>query len=100
MARPVAILLLHINDIFLLENTIDDVKKQLKVLHALCKNHELNINIDETKIMIVKSKKKKYPPILYSDDIFEEVNSYKYLAIDFNCHLNKNHGIEKQAPQC
>ena len=54
------------------------------------------INIDKTKVMIIKSKKVSYVNFVYDDINFEEVSSYKYLGIDIHHKLNWNYSIEKR----
>jgi len=81
MVELIIFLLLCDDDIVLLIKYIEDICKKLKVLQQLWKNYKLTFNIDKTKVMIIKSKKTIYPPILYGDNTLEDVQSYKYLGI-------------------
>jgi hypothetical protein len=46
--------------------------------------------------MIIKYKKRIYPPISYGNNTLEVVQSYKYLGINFNCRLKWNHNVKKR----
>jgi len=45
--------------------------------------------------MIIKSNKIPYDTLLYDNNIWEQVTSYKYLGIDIHHKLNWNYSIEK-----
>ena len=53
------------------------------------------VNIDKTKVMIIKSKKDTYANCVYDNRNLEEVSSYKYLGIDIHHKLTWNYSIEK-----
>jgi len=57
----VIISLLSINDIVLMARCSFDLDKQLRILNAFCSNIGVIVNIDKTKVMIIKSKR---PPML------------------------------------
>jgi hypothetical protein len=48
----------------------------------------MTINIDKTKVMIIKSNKINYDTLVYENNNLEEVTSYKYLGIDIHHKLN------------
>ena len=54
------------------------------------------VNIDKTKIMIIKSKKDTYENFIYGNRNIEEVTSSKYLRIDIHQKLNWNYNIDKR----
>ena len=56
----------------------------------------MTVNIDKTKVMIIKSKKDTYANFVYDNNNLEEVSSYKYLWIDIHHKLNSNYNIEKR----
>ena len=56
----------------------------------------ITVNVDKTKIMIIKSKKYTYANIIYDNINMEEVTSYKHLVIDSHHKLNWNYSIEKR----
>ena len=58
--------------------------EQLRILKDFCSNMCMTVNIDKTKIMIIKSKKETYVNFLYDNKKLEEVTSYKYLGIDIH----------------
>ena len=55
----------------------------------------MTVNIEKTKVMIIKSKKDTYANFVYDNNNLEEVSSYKYLWIDIHHKLNSNYNIEK-----
>ena len=56
----------------------------------------MTVNIDKTKVMIIKSKKDTYANFVYDNNNLEEVSSYKYLWIDIHHKLNRNYSIAKR----
>ena len=48
----------------------------------------MTVNIDKTKIMIIKFKKDTYTNFVYDNSNLEEVSYYKYLGIDIHHKLN------------
>ena len=65
-----------------------DLEKQLRILKYVCSNMGMNVNIDKSKVMIIKSNKITYDTFVYENNNLEEVNSYKYLGIDIHHKLN------------
>jgi len=55
----------------------------------------MTVNIDKTKVMIIKSKKVTYANFVYENNNLEEVYSYKYLGMYIHHKLNWNYSIEK-----
>ena len=94
--RIVVNLLLYADDIVLLARFPSDLDKQLRLLKDFCSTMGMTINIDKTKVMIIKSKKDTYTNFVYDNNNLEEVYSYKYLGIDIHHKLNWNHSIEKR----
>ena len=68
-----------------------DLDKQLRILNGFCSSMGIIVNIDKTKVMIIKSKKDTY-----ANFILEEVTSYKYLGVDIHHKLKWNYSIEKR----
>ena len=54
------------------------------------------VNIDKTKVMIIKSKRINYDNFIYNNNYLEKVSSYNYLGIDIHHQLNWNYNIEKR----
>jgi hypothetical protein len=50
----------------------------------------MTVNIDKTKVMIIKSNNIPYDTFVYKNYNLEEVPSYKYLGIDIHHKLNWN----------
>ena len=53
------------------------------------------VNIDKTKVMIIKSNMIPYDTFVYEKINLEEVTSYKYVEIDIHHKLNWNYSIKK-----
>lgn len=56
--------------------------KQLKTLHDYCSKMGMTFNTDNTKIMIIRSKKITHGNFVYDNNCLDQVSSYKYLGID------------------
>ena len=48
-------LLLYANDIVFMERSPHDIGNQIRILKDFCSNMSMNVNIDKTKVMIIKS---------------------------------------------
>ena len=96
LAEIVIILLLYADDIVLLARCPSDLAKQLILLKDFSSTMGMIVNIDKTKVMIIKSKKDTYANFMYDNSNLEEVSSYKYLGIYIHHNLNWNYSIEKR----
>jgi hypothetical protein len=74
-------LLLYVDDIVLMERSPLDLENQLRILKDFCSNMGMTVNMDKTKVMIIKSNKITNDTFLYDNKNLEEVTSYKYLGI-------------------
>ena len=92
----IAILLLYVDDIVLLVRCPSDLDKQLKILKDLHSNMGNLVDTDQTKVMIIKSKKDTYANFEYDNNNLEEVCSYKYLISDIHHQLSCYYIIEKR----
>jgi hypothetical protein len=95
LASIVIILLLHVDDIVLMEKIPYDLGKNLIILKDLFSSMDMTVNTEKTKAMIIKSKRFTYNNFVYDNNRLEEVPSYKYLGIDIHHNLNWNYSIEK-----
>jgi len=89
-------LLIYADDIVLMERSPNDFENQLIILNDFFSNMGMTINIDKTKVMIIKSNKTPYDTFVYDNKSLEEATSYKYLGIDIHHKLNRNYSIEKR----
>jgi hypothetical protein len=53
-------LLLYVDDIVLMQKSPHDLENQLRILKDFCSNMGMIVNIDKTKVMIIKSNKIPY----------------------------------------
>jgi hypothetical protein len=88
-------LLLYFDDIVLMESIPHDIENQLRMLKEFCSNMGMIVNIDKTKVMIIKSNKIHYDTFVYDKNNLEKVTSYKYIGIDIHHKLNWNYSIDK-----
>jgi hypothetical protein len=91
----VIILLLYAYDIVLMARNPYDLGKQLRILKDFSCSMGMTVNIDKTKVMIIKSKKIIYDTLICDKNNLEEVSSYKYLGIDIHHELNWNYSVQK-----
>jgi hypothetical protein len=56
----------------------------------------MKININKTKVMIIKSKKIICANFVYENNNLEEVTSYKYHKVNLHHKLNWNYSIKKR----
>jgi hypothetical protein len=89
-------LLLYADYIILMARIPHDLENQLRILKNFCSNMGMIVNIDKTKVMIIKSNMIPYDTFVYDKNNLEEVTSYKYLEIDIHHKLNWNYSIKKR----
>jgi hypothetical protein len=96
LASIVIILLLYVDDIFLMVKSPYDLCKKLITLKDLCCNMGMTMNTKKTNFMIIKSKRTTCDTFVYYNNNLEEVPSYKYLGIDIHHKRKWNYSIEKR----
>jgi len=83
----VIIPLLYADDSVLLARCRFILDTKLRILKDFFSTMGMTVNIDKTKIMIIKFKD-TYANFVYDNSNLEEVSSYKYLGIDIHHKLN------------
>ena len=83
-------LLMFADDIGLISDTVTGLQKQLNVLHEYCRDFELKVNNNKTKIMVFKrgcglSKKEHWS---YGGILLEVVKGITYVGIYFTNRLS------------
>jgi len=73
LASIVIILLIYVDDIFLMERNPNDLNKQLSILKEFCSSKRLTMNTYKKKVMIVKSKNTTYDTFVYDKNASEDV---------------------------
>jgi hypothetical protein len=61
-------ILLYADGIVLMERSPNDLGNQLRVLKDFCSNMGITVNIDKTKVMIIKSNKIPYDTFVYDNN--------------------------------
>jgi hypothetical protein len=75
-------ILLYVNDIVLMARSPHDLQNQLRILKDFCSNMGITVNIDKTKVMIIKSNKIPYDTFVY--DIPREKNGFTDILLESN----------------
>ena len=75
--------LLYVDDLVIFSKSAKNLQIILNKLESFCKNVDLRVNLDKTKIMIFNNCGKSLNNYLfrYGDDELENVKSYKYLGL-------------------
>ncbi len=83
-------ILLFADDIALISDSEEKVQAMLTQLHKWCRKWRLNLNMDKTKIVHYRSEKDNRSNFnfKFGEKQVEYVNSYKYLGLWFEEHLN------------
>jgi hypothetical protein len=84
----VIVLLIYVDDIFLMARSPYDLDNQLRILKDLYSSTSMIAHTNKMKVMISKSKKITYDTFIYDNKNLEEVPSYKYCNIDIHHKLN------------
>ena len=96
--------LLHADDLILLAESGEDLRKQIDLLHDFTKQIQMsvNLNIGKTKIMVSRKHKRKIKSkqtwLFFGENEIQEYDSYKYLGVTIksNCSFNEHVEIVKQ----
>ena len=89
----VIILPLYVDDIDFMARSPYDFDKQLKFLKDFFSSMGITINIDKTKVMIIKSKNITYTNFVYENNL-EEVTLYIYLRTGLRHKINSDYSIK------
>jgi len=81
LANIVIILLLYVDDIVLMVNSLYGLGKQLIILKELFSSMDMTMTTNKTKVMIIISKRITYDTFVYDNNSLEKVSSYKYLEL-------------------
>ena len=73
MLARIVIIFLYIDDIVLLARFTSILNKKLRILKDFYSSMDMIINIDKTKVMIIKSDEVIYAHFLFDNNILEEV---------------------------
>ena len=89
--------LLYADDTVILAETAADLQSSLNALHSYCKQWDLTVNLDKTKIIIFSKGRKKAPrTFTYGGEEVKVVDDYTYLGVVFNYNGNFKKAIRHQ----
>ena len=76
-------LLLFADDAVIFSDTVEGLQSSLKYLEMFCNKWDLTVNIDKTKIVVIRKggTLNNHEKWTYADDKIEIVNSFNYLGI-------------------
>ena len=80
-------MVLYADDLAMLANSREKLQENLNLLHLYCKDRNLHVNINKSKIMVFNAVKDTRP-FLYNDSKLDEVDSFKYLGMTINRRAN------------
>ena len=83
-------ILLYADDIVLLSNSEKDLQTMVDVVHEWCSTWLMSVNLAKTKIVHFRHKRKNRSEFVfkYGEKIIDYVDTYKYLGIYFDQHLD------------
>ena len=82
IGNAVIMLLLYADDVVLLAYTQEDAQKMMTVLKDFCTHSGLMVNVQKTKVMLVKTLRTEKPLIVYKETPIEVVERFKYLGLE------------------
>ena len=82
IGNVVIMLLLYADDVVLLAHEVKDAQRLMQVLEKFCMHSGLSVNVTKTKVMLVKTRDKENPCIVYNNEPLEVVESFKYLGLE------------------
>ena len=80
-------ILLYADDLAMLANSREELQDKLHLLHLYCKDRNLHVNINKSKIMVFNAVEDTRP-FMYNDSKLDEVDSFKYLGMTINRRAN------------
>ena len=92
--------LLYADDTIVMAESAEELQLALNAVYTYCKDWDLTVNINKTKVVIFsKGKVTLYPAFLFGHDVIEVVEEYTYLGTVFNYNGSFTKAISKQALQ-
>ena len=80
-------ILLYADDLVILAESREMLQKRLDVLYTYCRDNNLKVNINKSKVIAFNSRK-NIDLLLYNGCILQEVDKFKYLGMTFNRTVN------------
>lgn len=77
---------MYVDDIILISRDPLSLQRYLDALEIFCNNTNMEVNFLKSKVIVVGSKISY--SFLYKNQALEQVNSYKYLGINFSQTIN------------
>ena len=79
--------LLYADDIVLITETAEELKKGMAIATAWAKRWRCSINQDKSKVVVFGQKQRRIDDWMLGGGRIEQVNSYKYLGVDVKGNL-------------
>jgi hypothetical protein len=84
LADIVIKLLLYADDLALMLETPQGLRKQIDVVSEFCVERQLVINVSKTKVVVLEKCRSTAPEFTYRGTIIERVQSFKYLGLELH----------------
>ena len=81
---------MYADDLAILASSREELQHKLNVLSVYCKDRNLNVNVNKSKVMVFNSIKNT-EPFMYNKLSIDEVDSFKYIGMTFNRRANLKH---------
>ena len=81
---------MYADDLAILASSREELQDKLNVLSVYCKDRNLNVNVNKSKVMVFNSIKNT-KLFMYNNLSIDEVDSFKYLGMTFNRKANLKH---------
>ncbi len=94
LRRMLLAILLFADDIALFSYSASGLQKQLDIVNDFCAKHGLTVNVNERDILVFEPQKSSAPSFLFSGDIIEQVDEFKYLRVLMHCTKGLSPAIE------
>ena len=83
-------ILLYADDLDILASSKEKLQHKLNVLSVYCKDRNLNVNVNKSKVIVFNSIKNT-EPFMYTNLSIDEVDSFKYQGMTFYRRANLKH---------
>ena len=81
---------MYADDLIVISESYSGLHNAMDKLEDYCTSWSLRVNVSKTKFMITKGSNAQPCELTYQHDTVEQVNSYKYLGIEFCQDGNTN----------
>eukprot|EP00983_Pelagomonas_calceolata_P102631 1158830-Pelagomonas_calceolata.AAC.1 len=92
--------LLYADDLCLTSNSPNNIQAMLNRLKAYARRKFLTVNTKKYVIVCFNSKTDNLPPLFYDGEILPCSNTFRYLGMQFDKHINLHNAAEEALKPC